>query len=112
MATNVGVGYSDLPDSYQAGSAAARMALDKGSITRPVLVLLFSTGQHEPAQLLAGVRAIVGTSPRLIGGYGVGIITHDHLSYDGSEVGLAVFESDTLRVDMFWKSASMTGKRQ
>lgn len=110
MATTVGVGYSDLTDSYQAGGAAARMAMEQGDITNPVLALLFSTGQHDPAQLYAGVRAVVGTTPRLMGGYGVGIITRDHLSYDNSEVGLALFESDTLHINMFLETGLNNGE--
>jgi hypothetical protein len=101
MTTTVGVGYSDLSDSHRAGMAAARMAMQGTAIDRADLVLLFSTGKHDPARLSAGVREVVGPGARLMGGYAVGIITHDFLSYDGSEVGIAVFSSDTAKVDMF-----------
>ena len=75
--------------------------MEAGGIDRADLVLLFSTVKHDPARLSGGVREVVGSAARLMGGYGVGIITHDFLSYDGSEVGVAVLSSDTAHVEMF-----------
>ncbi len=104
MTTKAGVGHSDLSDSYGAGAAAARMAMQSAAIERADLVLLFSTSKHDPVRLRDGVREVVGPNARLMGGYAVGIITHDFLSYDGSEVGVAVLSSDTARIDMFIES--------
>ncbi len=101
MSTKAGVGYSDLSDSHGAGVAAAKMAMERGGIVRADLVLLFSTSKHDPARLSAGVREVVGRDARLMGGYAVGIITHDFLSYDGSEVGVAILSSDTAQIHMF-----------
>ena len=67
------------------------MAMEQGRIRRADLVLLFSTVKHDPERLRSGVREVVGDSARIMGGYAVGIITHDFLAYDGSEVGVAVF---------------------
>ena len=36
-----------------------------------------------------------------IGGYAGGIITRDHLGYDGYQCGVAVLESNTVGVDLF-----------
>ncbi len=104
MATQVGVGFSDVQDSRTAGAEAASVALAKAGIAGPVtgrasFALLFSTGRHDPRKLRDGVREVLGPTCRVYGGFGVGIITHDHLSYDGYEVGLALFASDTLKLD-------------
>jgi len=111
MPTYVGVGFSDLKDSREAGIAAAREALinaaftqtttevgaERGAFvgltpTRPAFVLLFSTGRHDPQRLVDGVREVLHVP--VFGGYGVGIITNEHLGYDGHEVGLALFTTD------------------
>ena len=102
MATQVGVGYSEQQDSHAAGVEAARRAMSQAGMPsdgRAAFALLFSTGRHNPHKLRDGVREVLGSTCRLYGGYAVGIITHDSLSYDGYEVGIAVFASDTMKLD-------------
>jgi hypothetical protein len=65
------------------------------------LVLLFGAEKHDPVGLRDGVREVVGSAPRLIGGYSMGIITKDRLAYDGYQVRVAVISSDSVNVDMF-----------
>ncbi len=101
MTTRAGVGYSENPNSRQAGVEAARAALSQAGINRCDLVLLFSTSRHDPVQLREGVRAVVGPETRLVGGYGIGIITNDRLGYEGYQVGVGVFSSDSMRIDLF-----------
>ncbi|MGQ0626947.1 MAG: FIST N-terminal domain-containing protein [Phycisphaerales bacterium] len=72
-------------------AAGAALAAQPG-IT-PDHVLLFCTGRHNPAALRDGVRSVLGPTPKLVGGYSVGIIAHDGASYDGHEVGLALLET-------------------
>jgi hypothetical protein len=101
MTTKVGVGYSENARSSEAGTEAARAALMDARLTGCNLALLFGTEKHDPAQLRDGVRAVVGSATRLIGGYSMGIITKDHLGYDGYQVGVAAMSSDSVKVDMF-----------
>jgi hypothetical protein len=101
MATTVGVGYSENPRSREAGTEAARAALDGSGSGRCDLVLMYSTEKHDPVQLRAGVRSVVGSGPRLIGGYSIGIITRDRLGYEGYQVGVATLSSDTVNTDLF-----------
>jgi hypothetical protein len=101
VATKVGVGYSEDTESYEAGAEAARAALRDADVATCNLVLLFATEKHHPQRLRDGVRSIVGSAPRLIGGYSMGIITKDRLGYDGYQVGVAVLASDSVTVDMF-----------
>lgn len=102
--SRAGVGYSELADSIVAGSDAARAAMIQAGLATDEgcdLVLLFGTAKHDPERLHAGVRAVVGSRPRIVGGYTVGAITNDRLGYLGSQVGVAVIASDSLRVDVF-----------
>ncbi len=101
MATKVGVGYSEDTKSYEAGAEAARAALLDADVAACNLVLLFATEKHNPQRLRDGVRSMVGSAARLIGGYSMGIITKDRLGYDGYQVGMAVLSSDSVTVDMF-----------
>ena len=85
-----GVGFSEDADSRMAGHAAAQDALREAGGGLPSLVLLFSTSRHDPHVLGAAVREVAGPQARLVGGYAVGVITHDQLAYDGYQVGVAM----------------------
>ncbi|MEX2214258.1 MAG: FIST N-terminal domain-containing protein [Phycisphaeraceae bacterium] len=99
MGSKAGVGFSDQTDSLAAGAEAAKQAMASAGLTRGDAALLFSTGRHNPHKLRDGVRSVIGPTCRLFGGYGVGIITHDHLAYDGHEVGIVIIQSDTWKID-------------
>lgn len=94
----VGVGYSEHGDSRMAGIEAVSTALSGlPPASSCDLVMIFSTAQHDPAALHAGVRSMVGPSPRLIGGWSVGAITNNCLGYGGLQVGIAVFHFETVQ---------------
>jgi hypothetical protein len=99
--TAVGVGYSENPQSWEAGAEAARAALEQAGLSACDLAILYSTEKHDPTQLRNGVRSAIGPSARLIGGYAVGIITGDRLGYEGHQVGVAVLASDSMQIEMF-----------
>jgi len=65
------------------------------------LVLLFATDKHDPVLVREGVRSVVGTAPRIVGGASMGMMTSAHLGYEGHQVGVAVVQSDSMRVDLF-----------
>lgn len=86
----VGVGYSDSPDSAAAGKQAVQEALSKVKKEQPCdLVLLFSTARHNQQILREGVAELVGDSCRIFGGGAAGIITNDRFGYAGDQVGAA-----------------------
>lgn len=101
MSSIAGVGYSENPDSRQAGAEVTLAAIADGGIKDCDLVLVYSTEKHDPGQLRDGIRSVVGQKTRLIGGYSAGTITKDRLGYGGFQVGLAAIASDTLQIDMF-----------
>ena len=101
MATQFGVGFSESPKSREAGIEAAKRALTEAQTDTCNLAMMYSTSKHDPAQLQAGVRSIIGPEAKLIGGYSNGIITKDKLGYDGYQVGIAVMSSDSVSADLF-----------
>lgn len=101
MATKVGVGFSENPNSKEAGVEVAKAAMMEAGVDRCDLALMYSTSKHNPVQLRDGVRSVIGSAARLIGGYSNGIITKDTLGYDGYQMGVAVISSDSIEVDMF-----------
>ena len=101
MATIAGVGFSENPKSYDAGVEAVSAAMAEARVEQCDLALMFVTPRQDSSQLREGVRSVIGPMARLIGGYSVGIITKDALAYAGYQVGVAVFSSDSMEIDMF-----------
>lgn len=86
----VGVGYSDSPETTKAGTEAALMALSKvGTDKSCDFVLLFSTAMHEAIILKEAVLSVVGREIPIYGGGAAGIITNDFYGYAGGQVGVA-----------------------
>lgn len=89
-AVRAGTAYVDAPGSRAAGASAARGALDAAGLDAADLAFCFHHGRHDPAEVLAGVRAELGDEARVLGGTAMGIITNAGVSYEGHEVGVAV----------------------
>jgi hypothetical protein len=96
-----GVGFSELPDSREAGASAARAALDQGSLDACDLALVFATSKHDPVAFRDGVFSVVGPQSRLFGGSAVGIITNDQMGYEGFQAGVAAIATGGVQADMF-----------
>jgi hypothetical protein len=103
-ASRAGVGYSQLPDSREAGAEAARMAVAGLAGARADLVMPFATSKYDPAPLLDGVQSVVGSDVKLVGGSAFGGMTNDWLGYDGFQVVVAAIASPNMRVDLFTES--------
>ena len=87
----VGVGYSEIEDSFAAGQEMARVAMAQGGVDSCDLALLFSTCQHQPQALRDGVRSVIGPDARLAGGWAVGTMSNEQLGYGGFQSGIACF---------------------
>lgn len=101
MPTKFGIGYSENPNSFDAGVEAITTAFAEANISDCDLVMMYSTSKHDPKALRDGVRSIIGNKPKLIGGYSNGIITKNKIAYDGYQMGVAVLSSDDVQIDMF-----------
>lgn len=91
----VGVGYSENPDTNQAGIQAARMALSQVDRNRSCdLALMFSTSRHDADILIGSVTSVLGSTVKIVGGGAVGVITNDFFGYAGDQIGIAAIWFD------------------
>ena len=97
----VGIGYSDIPDSAASGKKAAENAVRAAGRQDPCdLVFLFCTTRHDQQALREAVASVVGTDVPIYGGGAVGIITNHTYGYAGYQVGLACLWLDGVRCDV------------
>lgn len=95
-----GVGYWNRKDALSSGRRVAEGAMANGDIERPCLVLAFCSGQLDHNAFYEGLRSVVGPEPPIVGGSAVGIITNQHLSYEGYPAGAAILQSDRLKQEV------------
>ena len=100
MATKIGIAYSNRTNTQAAAIEAAAKAMKSGGITCPDFALVFCSGKHNPNEFLENVQSVLGNVP-LIGGSSMGIITDEFIGYEGFEVGVTVFSSDTITFNIF-----------
>ena len=93
----VGSGYSTERSSFVAGVNATENALKNGNIIHPDLLIAFCSGKLDINAFLKGIQNVVGTVPPVVGGSAIGIVTNEHLSYDGYSAGVAAFESGSVQ---------------
>lgn len=94
----VGIGYGNIKDAFASGKMAAASAIDSGQIEKPDFVLAFCHHQVNAEEYFRGLRSIVGAEVPIVGGGAVGIITNDHISYEGFPAGVAILQSDKLKI--------------
>ena len=93
----VGIGYANDQNALRLGEKVAEDAMQNGRIDQPVLVIAFCGGRVDHDAYFKGLQTLVGNKVPIIGGSAIGIITNEHLSYDGFPAGAAIIESDTLQ---------------
>jgi hypothetical protein len=99
MDTTVGVGYSELFDSYMAGKMCATEAVKDLNGNPISLAIIFTTVRHDAELFQKGIKEIIGADTRLIGGYAVGLITNTHLGYDGYQAGIMCICSHSIELE-------------
>jgi hypothetical protein len=104
MGTTVGVGRSVHRDPAEAGSEAARKALEQAGILKPDFVFAFATVGYNQQALLRSIREATSDAP-LSGCSGEGIITQDTVAETNFGVCVMVISSDELR----FSNARVTG---
>jgi len=113
----VGVGYSDNPESWEAGLEAAKMAVARaGRADTCDMALLFSTARQDQAALLGAVASVIGESVPIYGGGAAGVITNDYFGYAGDQIATACFWLDGVGCEVIIEgglneSEEETGKR-
>lgn len=97
MATASGSGFSKEATSFKAGEQAAQVAA-KSLKGKADLAIVYATPKHDPKELISGVRSVVGSNAKIVGGPAFGVITEKELGYSGFEVGVFLLQSDTVKV--------------
>lgn len=109
-----GIGFSNSRHSIAAGRESASMARSRLNGAQPAWAMAFCGGQHDPDEILSGVRGELGSIP-IAGGAAVGVITNESLGYTGFECAVAVFSTITpqpamITVDGLERSTRDAGK--
>ncbi len=104
MGTSVGIGFSTRRSPMEAGSEAARTALEQAGVAKPDLVIVFATIGYQQQQLIGTIREATSGAP-LCGCSGEGIIVQDAVVETNFAVGVMVIASDELS----FKITSVTG---
>jgi hypothetical protein len=92
MSILAGSGHSSLHDAFLAGQAAATAAIAPLCKQAPRLSIAFTTDHYDQAQVLSGIRAVIGATP-LIGCCTGGLITRQGAVSAGVAV-LALYAED------------------
>jgi small ligand-binding sensory domain FIST len=71
-----------------------------GNIRKADLVVAFCSGDYDHHEFYAGLRAVVGEAPAIIGGSAVGIITNAGLAYESYAAGAMIIDSETVGFDV------------
>lgn len=98
MSLEASVGESAGRSSARAGADAARAALE-GAPARRTLALVFATAGHDQAELLEGIRSVLGDVP-LVGCTGSGVITRSGSDEGSHRVAVAILGGEGVRVDV------------
>ena len=92
-------GYCNIKDAFASGRKVAKNAISEGGLNKTSLVLAFCSGQLDHDEFFRGLQSVVGNETPIIGGSAIGIITNDHLSYEGYPAGAAVIQLETLHAE-------------
>jgi hypothetical protein len=111
MPTKIGVAHSKQTNSKAAAIEASQNALANAGIDKADFALVFCSGKHNPYDFLKGVSAVLGDTP-LIGGSTIGIITDHFIGYEGFEVGVTVFASNSISFKIFSQPELNKGEKQ
>jgi len=85
----VGIGYSDNPDTNTAGIQSIKMAINQAKRADLCdMVLMFSTARHDQSLLREAVISVIGVSVPIYGGGAVGIITNEYFGYAGDQIAV------------------------
>lgn len=109
----VGVGYSDTPNTGEAGVQAAKNALRQaGAESACDLVLMFATARHDAATLRKAVASVVGAEVPIVGGGAVGAISAEAFGYAGDQIILALFWLEGVRCDLIAEPGLLDGEEE
>lgn len=91
----VGVGFSENPDTALGGREAAGAALAEAGRDGPCdLALIFATARHDADVLREAAAAVIGPGVPIVGGASTGAISNNAFGYAGDQIIMAAFWLD------------------
>ncbi len=76
---------------------------------KPVFLLVFCGGKHDPAPVLTVLRQRWGDIP-IVGGSAAGVIGCNRFGYSGLEFGMLAFDADSLLPEVYLTRGLLTGE--
>ncbi|MBT3256540.1 MAG: hypothetical protein HN366_08825 [Deltaproteobacteria bacterium] len=96
----IGIGYCNEKEAASSGRKVSEKAIEMGNIENPGLMFAFCSGQLDHVEFFRGLQSVVGNKVPIIGGSAVGLITNDHLSYEGYPAGAAILQLDGIQCEV------------
>lgn len=96
MATQIGIGKSSIPEGFEAGQEAAKLALAQGQIEKGDIAFVFATVGYEQQDLLRGITSVLGNTP-VVGCSATGLITRNDPDESLRRVSVSVCKSEKIR---------------
>lgn len=93
----IGIGYSNISNSFESGKFVAQTA--KENIDSPDFFIAFCNSALNAEKFFKGIKEIAGAVP-VIGGSAAGIITRDHLSYEGHPAGALALQGENISIQI------------
>src|SRR5687768_4147802 len=97
--STVGISYSIETDSYKAGRAIAETVNQQVPPSANMVGMVFFSVQHDAIKFKEGIRSVLSENVKLFGCSTTGVITKDHLGYQGHQAAMALISSETILCD-------------
>jgi len=96
----IGIGYCNEKEAASSGRKVSEKAIEMGNIESPGLMFAFCSGQLDHVEFFKGLQSVIGNKVPIIGGSAIGLITNDHLSYEGYPAGAAILQLDGIQCEV------------
>lgn len=109
----VGVGFSDHPDTSRAGQQALASAIKKSGKTESCdLIILFATARHDFYLLKKSILSYLEKDVKIVGGGAIGAISNEHFGYAGDQLILACIWFEKVTYKLFAQSDLNMGEEK
>jgi hypothetical protein len=97
------VGFSEISHSESCAEQAAQKALEQLG-TSCDLALVFSTSRHNPHNVSKGLQQVFGSETKIVGGYAIGVITHEAIAYGGYQIAVLALNTKSFDLEIIQKT--------
>ncbi|MDB5248916.1 MAG: hypothetical protein JWQ40_3310 [Segetibacter sp.] len=101
ISSTVGISNSVETDSYEAGKIIAQEAYDQVEPSENMAALVFASIHYDTPKLIEGIQSVFGKKVQLFGCSTVGVMTRNHLAYQGHQVAIALLSDPASSFRLF-----------